>query len=36
MEYRILIDFVVIDKKIYLLDIGSHDEVYWHTLLKVV
>ena len=28
MEYRILIDFVVIDKKIYLLDIGSHDEVY--------
>jgi len=36
MEYRILIDFIVIDKKIYLLDIGSHDEVYWQTLSKVV
>jgi mRNA-degrading endonuclease YafQ of YafQ-DinJ toxin-antitoxin module len=28
MEYRIILDFVVIDKKIFLLDIGSHSEVY--------
>jgi len=28
MEYRILIDFVVIDEVIYLIDIGSHQEVY--------
>jgi len=28
LEYRIIIDFVVIDKKIFLIDIGTHDEVY--------
>jgi len=28
MQYRIIIDFMVIDNKIFLLDIGSHDEVY--------
>jgi addiction module RelE/StbE family toxin len=28
MEYRIILDFIVIDKEIYLVDIGSHDEVY--------
>ena len=28
IEYRIIIDFVVIDNIIYLIDIGSHDEVY--------
>jgi addiction module RelE/StbE family toxin len=28
MEYRLILDFIVIDKKIYLIDIGSHDEVY--------
>jgi len=28
MEYRIIIDFIIIDKRIFLIDIGSHDEVY--------
>ena len=28
MEYRIIIDFIIVDEKIYLLDIGSHDKVY--------
>ena len=28
MEYRIIIDFIIVDDVIYLLDIGSHDEVY--------
>ena len=28
MEYRLIIDFVIIDNIIYLIDIGSHDEVY--------
>ena len=28
MEYRIIIDFIIIDDVIYLIDIGSHDEVY--------
>ena len=28
MEYRIIIDFIIIDQRIYLLDVGSHDEVY--------
>ncbi len=28
MEYRIIIDFIVIDKKIFLIDIGHHNEVY--------
>ena len=28
IEYRIIIDFIIVDEKIYLLDIGSHDEVY--------
>jgi len=28
MQYRIILDFVVIDKQIVLIDIGIHDEVY--------
>jgi len=28
MSYRVIIDLVIIDNEIYLLDIGSHDEVY--------
>jgi len=28
MEYRIVIDFLVIDNEIIPIDIGSHDEVY--------
>ncbi|WP_457750004.1 type II toxin-antitoxin system RelE/ParE family toxin [Sulfurimonas sp.] len=28
MDYRILIDFIIIDEQIVLIDIGSHDEVY--------
>jgi len=28
MEYRLIIDFIVIDNVIYLIDIGSHDNVY--------
>ncbi|MEN4046713.1 type II toxin-antitoxin system mRNA interferase toxin, RelE/StbE family [Sulfurimonas sp. NWX367] len=28
MDYRILIDFIIIDEQIILIDIGSHDEVY--------
>ncbi|QCT94627.1 type II toxin-antitoxin system mRNA interferase toxin, RelE/StbE family [Caminibacter mediatlanticus TB-2] len=28
MEYRIIIDFIIIDDRIILIDIGSHDEVY--------
>jgi len=28
LEYRIIIDFIIIDKEIFLIDIGSHDEVY--------
>ena len=28
MEYRIIIDFIIIDKQIFLIDIGDHDEVY--------
>ena len=28
MEYRIIIDFIIIDERIFLIDIGSHDEVY--------
>ncbi len=28
LEYRIIIDFIIIDKKIFLIDIGSHDDVY--------
>ena len=28
MEYRIIIDFIIVDDVIYLVDIGSHDEVY--------
>ncbi|EDM23737.1 type II toxin-antitoxin system YafQ family toxin [Caminibacter mediatlanticus] len=28
MEYRIIIDFIIIDYRIILIDIGSHDEVY--------
>ena len=28
MEYRIIIDFIIIDEKIILIDLGNHDEVY--------
>ena len=28
MNYRIIIDFIIVDKKIFLIDIGSHSEVY--------
>jgi mRNA-degrading endonuclease YafQ of YafQ-DinJ toxin-antitoxin module len=28
MEYRIIIDFIIVDDEIILIDIGSHDEVY--------
>jgi len=28
IEYRIIIDFVIIDNVIILIDIGTHDEVY--------
>ena len=28
MEYRIIIDFVIVEDTIILIDIGSHDEVY--------
>ncbi|MDF1877544.1 type II toxin-antitoxin system mRNA interferase toxin, RelE/StbE family [Sulfurimonas sp. SAG-AH-194-L11] len=28
LEYRIIIDFIIVDNVIYLIDIGSHDEVY--------
>jgi addiction module RelE/StbE family toxin len=28
MNYRILIDFIILDKKIFLIDIGSHSEIY--------
>ena len=28
MEYRIIIDIIIIDERIILIDIGPHDEVY--------
>ena len=28
MNYRIIIDFVIIEDKIFLIDIGEHDDVY--------
>jgi addiction module RelE/StbE family toxin len=28
MNYRIIIDFIIIDKQIFLIDIGSHSKVY--------
>jgi len=28
MEYRIIVDFIIIDEKIILIDLGNHDEVY--------
>jgi len=28
MEYRIIIDFIVVDKKIFLINIGHHNEIY--------
>ena len=28
MEYRVIIDFIIVDKEIFLIDIGSHDRVY--------
>ena len=28
LQYRIILDFIIVDEVIILLDIGSHDEVY--------
>ena len=28
MQYRIILDFIIIDKKIFLIDIGLYDDVY--------
>jgi len=28
MEYRVIIDFIIVDEEIILIDIGSHDDVY--------
>jgi len=28
MEYRIILDFIIVDEQIILIDIGSHNEVY--------
>jgi mRNA-degrading endonuclease YafQ of YafQ-DinJ toxin-antitoxin module len=28
MEYRIIVDFIIIDEKIILIDVGNYDEVY--------
>ena len=28
MEYRVVIDFLIVDKEIIPIDIGSHDDVY--------
>ena len=28
MSYRIIVDFVIIDNKIFLIDIGEHEEIY--------
>jgi len=28
IEYRIILDFIIVDKQIILIDIGLHDEVY--------
>ncbi len=28
MDYRIILDFIIVEKEIILIDIGSHDEVY--------
>jgi len=28
MQYRIIIDFIIIDEQIIFIDIGSHDDVY--------
>ena len=28
LEYRIIIDFIIIDEQIFLVNIGTHDEVY--------
>ena len=28
MEYRLIIDFIIVDKKIFLINIGHHNEVY--------
>ena len=29
MKYRIVVDFIIVDDVIILIDIGSHDDVYW-------
>ncbi len=28
MQYRIILDFIIVDEQIILIDIGAHDEVY--------
>ncbi len=28
IQYRIILDFIIIDKKIFLIDIGTHDDIY--------
>ncbi len=28
MQYRVIVDFIIVDKVIILIDIGSHDDVY--------
>lgn len=28
MEYRLIVDFIIVDKKIFLINIGHHNEVY--------
>jgi len=28
MQYRIILDFIIIENKIFLIDIGTHDEIY--------
>jgi len=28
IEYRIIVDFIIVDKKIFLIDIGHHNEIY--------
>ncbi len=28
MKYRVVVDFIVVDKTIIMIDIGSHDDVY--------
>ena len=28
MQYRIILDFIIIENKIFLIDIGTHDDIY--------